>query len=371
MAETTEPVRRIAINTGGGDAPGLNAVIRAVTLGAIDQGWEVFGIRDGYEGLLDPDRFDGAGVMALTRDSVRDITHLGGTILGTTNRGNPFQHATTAADGTVTTSDRSAVVVAGLRQLGIDVMVTVGGDGSQSIAHQLSLAGMPVIGVPKTIDNDLEHTDQTTGFDSAVEFASDCIDRVVSTTTAHGRVMVVEVMGRTAGWLALHAGVAGAAHAILIPEIPYDIAAVADRVLVRASRGQEFSIVVVAEGARPVDGAVSTVDESGRLGGVAQRVAADLEELTGKEARWLSLGHLLRGGSPTATDRVLGLRYGAEAVLAIKGGARNVMIALEGDDVRLVPISDVAGRIKLVPMDAGIIRTARSIGICLGEPAAD
>lgn len=343
-------VRRIAINTGGGDAPGLNAVIRAVTLGALDRGWEVVGIRDGYDGL-----FESGGVVSLDRDAVRDITHLGGTMLGTTNRGNPFA------------TGRGAEVAARLHDLDVDVLVAVGGDGSLSIAHLLSGHGIPVVGVPKTIDHDLEHTDQTTGFDSAVSFATECIDRLISTTTAHGRVMVIEVMGRTTGWIALHSGIAAAANAILIPEIPYDIEVVAERVRERAARGQDYSIVVAAEGATPIGGDVTTVEGSTRLGGVAATIAAELELRTGKEARSLSLGHLLRGGSPTASDRLLGLRYGAEAVLAIASGARNVMVALDGDEARLVPLADIAGRARLVPADCGALRTARSIGVCLGD----
>jgi 6-phosphofructokinase 1 len=344
-------VRRIAINTGGGDAPGLNAVIRAVTLGGLDRGWDVVGIRNGYDGL-----FEKGGVVELGRDDVRDITHLGGTVLGTTNRGSPFA------------AGRGTDVVARLRDLAIDVLVAVGGDGSLTIAHMLSEEGIPVIGVPKTIDNDLKYTDLTTGFDSAVSFATECIDRLVSTTTAHGRIMVIEVMGRDSGWIALHAGVAAAAHCVLIPEIPYDIGVVAKRVRERSARGQEFSIVVVAEGAKPVGGEATTVGGATRLGGVATRIAAELEELTGKEARSLSLGHLLRGGSPTAPDRLLGLRYGAEAVLAIAAGERNVMVALDGDAARLIPLADVAGGTREIPADSGALRTARSIGVCLGEP---
>ena len=346
----SRPVRRIAINTGGGDAPGLNAVIRAVTLGGIDRGWEVLGIRDGYDGL-----FHDGGVVPLDRHAVRDITHLGGTMLGTTNRGNPFS------------TGRGAEVADRLRDLDVDVLVAVGGDGSLYIAHLLTQHGIPVIGVPKTIDHDLEHTDQTTGFDSAVAFATECIDRLVSTTTAHGRIMVIEVMGRTTGWIALHSGIAAAANVILIPEIPYDIDVVAHRVRERAARGQEYSIVVVAEGATPLGGGTTTIEGSTRLGGVSTTIAAQLETLTGKEARSLSLGHLLRGGSPTATDRLLGLRYGAEAVLAIADGARNMMVALDGDEAKLVPLADIAGRARLVPPDSGALRTARSIGVCLGD----
>ena len=351
--DSPSDVRRIAINTGGGDAPGLNAVIRAVTLAGLDRGWEVLGIRDGYDGL-----FSVGGVIPLDRDAVRDITHLGGTMLGTTNRGNPFA------------TGRGQEVADRLRDLQVDVMVAVGGDGSLSIAHLLSQLGVPVIGVPKTIDHDLEHTDQTTGFDSAVSFATECIDRLVSTTTAHGRIMVIEVMGRTTGWIALHSGIAAAANVILVPEIPYDIDIVAKRVRERAARGQEYSIIVVAEGASAVGGETTTVEGSTRLGGVAATIATQLESLTGKEARSLSLGHLLRGGSPTATDRLLGLRYGAEAVIAIAAGARNVMVALDGDEAKLVPLADIAGRARLVPDDSGALRTARSIGICLGDRLA-
>lgn len=349
-----EPVRRIAINTGGGDAPGLNATIRGVALGAIDRGWEVLGIRDGYDGLFTND-----GVIALDRDVVRDITHLGGTILGTTNRGNPFQ--TGQADG----------IVARLRQLEVDVMVAVGGDGSLTIGHKLSQLGIPVIGVPKTIDNDLEHTDQTPGFDTAVDFATECIDRLVSTTTSHDRIMVIEVMGRTTGWIALYAGIAGAAHVVLIPEIPYDINVVARRVLARAARGQDYSIVVVAEGAKPIGGTETVVEGTKRLGGVSQRIAEELETLTGKEARHTNLGHLLRGGTPSATDRLLGLRYGSEAVRAIAAGKRNVMIALQRGEAVCVPLSEVAGRARLVPADDGVLRTARAIDVCLGEPGVE
>ncbi|MEZ5320899.1 MAG: ATP-dependent 6-phosphofructokinase [Microthrixaceae bacterium] len=365
-------VRRIAVNTGGGDAPGLNAVIRAVTLGALDRGWQVLGISNGYDGLIDDSMFDTDGVVTMTRDRVRDITHLGGTILGTTNRGNPFdadeRPATTEPDRPGRTQGDK--VVQRLRALEVDRLVAIGGDGSLTIASRLADAGVKVIGVPKTIDNDLEHTDRTTGFDSAVTFATECIDRLISTTAAHRRVMVVEVMGRTTGWIALHAGLAAAAHAVLIPEIPYDLTVVADRIAERERRGHEFSIVVVAEGAHPVGGTTTTIPGSDRLGGVGARVAAELEVLTGKEARALTLGHLLRGGSPSSSDRRLGLRYGAEAVLAIEQGVENVMIALDGDHVRHVPLAQVAGRARVIPLNAGVLRTARAVGLCLGDPAA-
>ncbi len=351
MTSTTpRPVRRIAINTGGGDAPGLNAVIRAVTLGARARDWEVLGIRDGYDGLFEPN-----GIIELDYEDVRDITSLGGTMLGTTNRDNPFR------------TGRGVDVVTRLRELEVDVLVAVGGDGSLSIAHQVAQHGIDVIGVPKTIDHDLEHTDETTGFNSAVAFATECIDRLISTALAHSRVMVIEVMGRTTGWIALHCGIAAAANVILIPEIPYDIEVVANRLRERSDRGQHHSIVVVAEGAMPVGGAATMDGDTDRLGGIASIVATQLTECTGMDARSISLGHLLRGGSPTATDRLLGLRYGAEAVLAIAAGQRNVMVALEGDRVTFVPLEDIAGRARLVPADAGALRVARSIGVCLGD----
>lgn len=373
-------ISRIAISTGGGDAPGLNAVIRAATSAARNRGWEVIGIRDGYDGLLDPASYPDGGVIALGRESVRGISHLGGTILGSTNRGNPTRYPVQDPDGTWRTIDRSAELLAALDALGVDAVISVGGDGSLAIADHLhraarERAGRPIrfIGVPKTIDNDLEHTHSTFGFDSAVGFATECIDRLFATATSHSRVMVVEVMGRYAGWIALHSGLASGAHAILIPEIPYSLAPVAERILEREAAGARFSIVVVAEGAAPVDGDRTVVGQSvgqaEKLGGVGAKIASELEELTGKEARCVVLGHLLRGGPPTAFDRLLGLRFGAAAVRALVAGHDGVMVALAPPTVRYVPLASAAHRQKLVGLDSDTMQTARQLGVCFGDPA--
>jgi phosphofructokinase-like protein len=370
VAETSRPIKRIAVSTGGGDAPGLNAVIRAVTLAGHNQDWEVVGIRDGFNGLLFPERYPEGGVVPLTRDSVRGILHEGGTIIGTTNRGNPTAYPVLQPDGTSVEVDRTEELVQLFRARDIDALVSVGGDGSLAIAYRLFQAGLRVIGVPKTIDNDLDKTQQTFGFDTAVSFASACIDRLFSTATSHGRVIVVEVMGRYAGWIALEAGVASGAHAILIPEIPFDLEPVADMIEEREHRGAKFSIVVVAEGAAPQDGQTSVltrkVGEPERLGGIGARVAAGLEELTGKESRTVVLGHLLRGGSPTAFDRVLGLRFGAAAVRALVEGADGVMVSLNPPTVDYVPLAEATQRMKKVPLDCDAMLTAREIGVNFG-----
>ncbi|TFG65672.1 MAG: ATP-dependent 6-phosphofructokinase, partial [Gemmatimonadales bacterium] len=256
---TENDIRRIAINTGGGDAPGLNAVIRAAVVAALGEGWECVGIRDGYNGLLDPDSYPDGGLIELNRASVRGITHLGGTILGTTNRGDPLHYPVQAADGSWSEVDRSDELVQMFRDRGIDALIAIGGDGSLSIANTLAQKGLKVVGVPKTIDNDLEETDVTFGFDTAVAFATECIDRLHTTADAHDRLMVVEVMGRYAGWIASHSGLAGSADAILIPEIPYDLASVAKVIRRREAAGRHFSIVVVAEGAFPLGGSQSVV----------------------------------------------------------------------------------------------------------------
>ena len=364
-------IRRIALSTGGGDAPGLNAVIRAAVLAGLNQGWDVVGIRDGFNGLMFPERYPDGGVIALSRESVRGIVHAGGTILGTTNRGNPMAFPVRQADGTYVEIDRCDELVKLFAARDIDALITIGGDGSLTIGNRLHEAGLRVIGVPKTIDNDLDKTHQTFGFDTAVSFASECIDRLFSTATSHGRVIVVEVMGRYAGWIALEAGIASSAHAILIPEIPFRLEPVAATVEQRERRGSKFSIVVVAEGARPVDGEVSVVArEVGRaekLGGIGARVASGLEELTGKEARTVVLGHLLRGGSPTAFDRLLGLRFGAAAVRALAGGHDGVMVALNPPTVDYVPLAEATRRMKSVPLDCDSILTAREIGINFGD----
>jgi len=366
-----QTIRRIAINTGGGDAPGLNAVIRAAVLSALQRGWECLGIRDGYNGLLAPETYPDGGVIELTRDSVRGITHLGGTILGTTNRGSPLAYPTLGDDGQWYERDRSDELVTKLKELNVDALIAIGGDGSLAIANALFQRGVRVVGVPKTIDNDLAETVVTFGFDTAVSFAAEAVDRLHSTAEAHDRVMVVEVMGRYAGWIALHAGVAGTADAILIPEIPYDIEKVADRIRERAERGRDFAIVVVAEGAHAIGGERSVVakevGQQERLGGIGHRVAEQIEDLTGKETRTVVLGHLLRGGSPTTRDRLLALRFGSAAVRALADGCFGCMVALDPPIVRYVPLSSAIKRMKTVPLDSDTMCTARELGISFGD----
>jgi len=365
-------IQRIAISTGGGDAPGLNAVIRAVALAAINRQWACIGIRDGYNGLLIPADYPQGGLVALNRDAVRGITHLGGTILGTTNRGDPTRYPTEGEDGEIYETDRTDELVDRFRAAGLDALVAIGGDGSLAIADTLSQKGLRVVGVPKTIDNDLDRTVVTFGFDSAVHFATECIDRLHSTAESHRRVLVIEVMGRYAGWIALDSGVAATADAILIPEIPYDIRCVAEKVLQRDRNGRHFSIVVVAEGARPVGGShtVAVQKAAGtaeKLGGVGQIVADRLATLTGKESRCVTLGHLLRGGSPTSMDRLISLRFGAAAVRALAEGQSGIMVALDPPKVEYVPLADSIGRMKTVPLDCDTLLTARDLGICFGD----
>jgi 6-phosphofructokinase 1 len=358
---------RIAISTGGGDAPGLNAVIRAVVLTAHDRGWNCVGIRRGFNGL-----YDGSGLMPLGPEQVRGITHLGGTILGTTNRGNPFNWPETLPDGTVVERDRSDELVAAFARESIDALVSIGGDGSLSIAARLWEKGLPVVGVPKTIDNDVAGTETTFGFDTAVATATDALDKLHSTAESHDRVMVVELMGRHAGWIALHSGLSSTADVILIPEIPFDIERVCEKIRERDRAGKHFAIVVVAEGARPRHGDIVLRErrEAGgvdRLGGIAAQVAGKIGELTGKETRTLVLGHLQRGGSPTTFDRLLALRFGSAAVRAIAEGDFGTMVAYHPPVVDRVPLSEVIGKMKDVPLDSGVILTARHLGISFGD----
>ncbi len=366
------PIRRIAISTGGGDAPGLNAVIRAVVLSATNRGWECYGIRDGFNGILFPERYPEGGLVRLTRDRVRGIGHLGGTILGTTNKGNPLHFPMTQVDGTVVDTDRTGEILSYFAHHELDALVAIGGDGSLTIAHALAQKGLRVVGVPKTIDNDLDKTYTTFGFDTAVDFATDCLDRLHSTAESHQRVMVVEVMGRYAGWIALHAGISGSAHAILIPEIPFNLEKVAAKVLARDQVGRQYSLVVVAEGARPQSGELQVLEgahvgQAERLGGIGEHVAGSLQALTGKDARVVVLGHLPRGGSPTSFDRLAALRFGAAAVRALEQGHQGVMVALALPNVNFVPLAEVAGRMKAVPLDCDTLQTGRDLGICFGD----
>jgi len=367
MSDAGRGIRRIAINTGGGDAPGLNAVIRAATLAALHEGWEVLGIRRGYMGVLEPDVDGEAGVFPLTPHAVRGITHLGGTILGTTTRGNPFGLEVRQPDGTWGKVDRSDEIVEAFRRLEIDALVAIGGDGSLAIAHALYRKGLPVIGVPKTIDNDLRATDVTFGFQTAVEVATDAIGRLHSTAEAHQRVMVVQVMGRHTGWIALESGMAGGADVILIPEIPYSLEAIAAKVRERDRHGRRFSIIVVAEGALPAGGQPSYADASGRYGGIADRLSDELQVVCGKETRPMVLGHIQRGGSPIAYDRNLALRFGAAAVRCIRERQLGTMVALQGNSVVAVPLAEAISAVKRVPLDADLVVAARQLGISLGD----
>jgi 6-phosphofructokinase 1 len=358
---------RLAISTGGGDAPGLNAVIRAIVLSAVHRGWDTFGIERGFGGLLGDAR-----VIPLDRESVRGITHLGGTILKTTNRGNPFRWPALGTDGEWVETDRSAELMERFRQLGLEALVAVGGDGTLRIAYELWKMGLPVVGVPKTIDNDVRGTVVTFGFDTAVQTATDAIDKLHSTAESHERVMVVEVMGRNAGWIALYSGLAGGADVILMPEVPFDLDRVCDRVREREARGRHFSIVVVAEGATAKDGAVTLVEEAqvggmARLGGLGASVATYISDNTGKETRVLTLGHLQRGGSPTTYDRILGLRFGAAAVRAVAEAKFGEMVALDPPEIKTVPIEIALGEPSGVPLDSDVVCTARELGISLGD----
>ena len=367
----TEAIKKIAICTGGGDAPGLNAVIHGAVYAARRLGWEVVGIRGGYDGILSPERYPDGGTMELNRSKVREISHLGGTVLGTTNRGNPFHCVVEQPDGTRVESDCSDKVMDFFRDNQIDALIAVGGDGSLAIANQLHKKGLRVVGVPKTIDNDLKSTFMTFGFNTAVSFATDCLDRLHSTALSHQRIMVVEVMGRYVGWIALHCGVAGRADAILIPEIPYSIDKVAAHLKSKHDGGKPYSIVVVAEGAKPVDGDVTVKSrEPGRverLGGIGETIAAQLQELTGKETRSLVLGHLLRGGSPTAWDRNLGVTFGAGAVHALSKGMNGVMVALVPPKLAFVPLEEAIAELKVVPLDSEGVLVGRALNISFGD----
>lgn len=361
------PIRKIAINTGGGDAPGLNAVIRAAVLTALNMGWEVYGIRRGYTGFFEED-----GIQRLDWKSVRGITHLGGTILGTTNRGSPFEWPVQRPNGTVDYVDRSDEVIQSFRRHELDALIAIGGDGSLHIANALHEKGLPVVGVPKTIDNDLAATQVTFGFHTAVQTATEALDKLHSTAESHERVFVVELMGRHTGWIALFAGISSTADVILIPEIPFDIERVCEKVEERYASGARFAIIVAAEGAVPKGGAPMYKEPpgkgySGRYGGIADRLAREIAERTGRETRSLVLGHLQRGGQPTAYDRLLALRFGAAATRIVAEKRFGTMVALDPPEVRAVPLKDAVGQIKRVPLDSDIVRTARDLRISFGD----
>jgi 6-phosphofructokinase 1 len=357
---------RLAVNTGGGDAPGLNAVLRAVTLAALNRGYEVVGIRKGYLGLLDTSQ-----LVPLTFDSVRGITHLGGSILGTNNRGNPLG-IRVVENGLERYVDVSDQAVENFKRLGFDGIIAIGGDGSLRIAVGLMQKGIPIIGVPKTIDNDLAATALSFGFDTAVATATDAIDKLHSTAESHERVMVVEVMGRYCGWIALSAGMSGSADVILIPEVPFRIEKVCEKIMAREAAGRHFSIVVCAEGALPVGGEMTIVEQAhpgkeARLGGIAEKLAREIEKRTGKESRSLVLGHLQRGGTPTSFDRMLSLRFGAAAVRLAEEGAWGTMVAYDPPEMIAVPMGEAVATLKTVPTDGDTVRTARELGISFGD----
>ncbi len=351
-------IRRVGVLTGGGDAPGLNAVVRAVVRSSINLGWECVGIEDSFDGLSQPDSH-----RVLTNLDTRGILRIGGTILGTSNRGHPpglseDQFATSCRDRA--------------RLLGLDALVVIGGDGTLSFAHQLCQLGIRLVGVPKTIDNDIVGTTNCFGFDTAVAFATDAIDRLHTTAQAHHRVMVVEVMGRHAGWIALYAGIAGGADVILIPEIPFDLERIAERIRQREAWGSRFSIVVVAEGARPRGGSTSVLApaQAGkleRLGGMGQKVAEALARLTHKETRDVLLGHLQRGGTPTSFDRILATRFGGKAVDLLRAGQFGRMVAFHPPHIASIPLEEMVGKTKTVPLGFDAIWTARAIGVSLGD----
>jgi phosphofructokinase-like protein len=357
-------MKRIGVLTGGGDAPGLNAVIRAVVKAAANSQCEVIGLEDSFDGLIEPDRW-----RPLTPRDVTGILRIGGTILGTVNRGNPFAYPVQTSEGS---RDYSARCLEMFHKLRLDALVCIGGDGTLAISHKFYELGIPLVGVPKTIDNDIVGTVTCFGFDTAVAFATDAIDRLHTTAQAHHRIMVVEVMGRYAGWIALHAGIAGGADVILVPEIPFDLDVVAERLRERERWGARFSIVVAAEGAKPKGGDVTVLKaaEPGgveRLGGVGARVARELERMTGKESRSVVLGHLQRGGTPTSFDRLLATRFGAKAVELIMRGQFGQMVAFRPPDITSVPLKDIVGKTKNVPLDSDEIATARALGVALGD----
>ena len=357
-------LKQIGVLTGGGDAPGLNAVIRAVVKSAYNSGVSVIGLEDSFDGLIYPDKS-----RPLTPRDVTGILRQGGTILGTVNRGDPFHEPIVTPDGTYIYADR---VMEMFDRMKLDALVCIGGDGTLAISHEFYKKGIPLVGVPKTIDNDIYGTTSCFGFDTAVSFATDAIDRLHTTAEAHKRILVVEVMGRYAGWIALHAGVAGGADVILIPEIPYDLDKVAECIRDRDKLGARFSIVVVAEGARPKGGHMSVLEaahdgQAERLGGAAMLCAQELEPRAGKQTRYVVLGHLQRGGAPTSFDRTLATRFGGKAVELLLNGQFGKMVANHPPDIVPIPLGEVVGRIKTVPLESDLVKTARALGVSFGD----
>ena len=359
--------RSIAILTGGGDCPGTNAVIRAVAKKAIlELGIEIIGIEDGFEGLIN------RRWRKLHYEDVSGILTEGGTILGTSNKADPYRFAV-GKGKSLRFRDVSKTVIANIKKLGVECLVCIGGDGTLFVANRFHKQGVPIVAVPKTIDNDLRGTDVTFGFDTAVSIATEAIDRVHTTAQSHHRVMIVEVMGRTAGWIALYSGIAGGGDIILMPEIPYDIESVVSKVKYRNKMGKRFSIVVVSEGAKPIGGEVVVRQivkgspEQVRLGGISFVLGRQIEQVTDIETRQVVLGHLQRGGTPTPTDRVLATCLGTKAVELIEAGQFGYMAAVKGNDITAVPIEEAAKGPRNVPLDHPLITSARSVGTCFGD----
>jgi len=357
---------KIAINTGGGDAPGLNAAIRAATLAALKRGWEVYGIKNGYGSIFTDEPF-----VKLDAKAVQGITLQGGTILGTANRGNPFEMPYQKDDGSWGTKDVSDKLVQTFDDHGIDALVAIGGDGSMNIASKLIQKGLDIVGVPKTIDNDIYGCDVTLGFDTAIDIATEAIDRITTTAESHHRLMVVEVMGRYAGWIALYSGIAASADVILIPEIPFSYDSMVEKIKERESKGLHHTMIVVAEGAKKRDGEIvtkgKTPGQEVQLGGIADQVADELSERTGKESRSVVLGHLQRGGSPSTYDRLISLRFGAAAIRCVEEHDYNKLVVLQDNKLTRIPITSIEGKMKSVSLESDTVQTARDIGICLGD----
>ena len=361
-------IKRIGLLTAGGDCPGLNAVIRAITKAAAnDYNIEVVGIEDGYAGLIE------GRMHQLKWNDVSGILHTGGTILGTSNRDNPFRYPIKKPGGELEFIDVFDKVSDNIRSNRLEAIVAVGGDGTMAITFQMMERGVKVIGIPKTIDNDLAATDVTFGFDTALVTATEALDKLHTTAMSHHRVMIMETMGRYAGWIALYSGVAGGGDIILIPEIPFKLDSICRTVQERGKKGKRFSIIVVAEGAKPEGGQMvvqKIIKESTdqvRLGGIGQQLAGQIEDSTGIECRVTVLGHLQRGGSPSAFDRILGTRFGVKAVELAANGQFGRMVALKGLAVESVPLEEAVSKLRLVSPDSEVIKAARSVGVCFGD----
>ncbi|MCL4522937.1 MAG: ATP-dependent 6-phosphofructokinase [Acidobacteria bacterium] len=356
-------IRTIGVSTGGGDAPGLNAVIRGLVRAAVnDYGWRVVGVTNGFDGLIWPEH-----ARELTEDSVSGILPRGGTILGTTNRGNPFSYHTTE-HGQPVVKDFSGLCLENMKRLKMDALVVIGGDGTLSIANKFFQLGMKVVGVPKTIDNDLSATEVTFGFDTALQVATDALDRLHTTAESHHRVMLLEVMGRDAGWIALHAGIAGGAHVILIPEIPFTIENIVEKIRQRELSRKKFSLIVVAEGAKlPPKDALGKPFPETKPGQLANAIAFSICEATGRETRVTVLGHIQRGGSPSPFDRILATRFGVHAADLIAQGEFGKMVCLRCGKIMAVPLQEAIGVYKTVDATSDYVRAARGVGISFGD----